>query len=95
MARNPPMFGGISEMEHFREFLAPLLWRAGRDYRPPAPGDGTGTGGTGTGGTGTGTGGTGTGGTGTANFGNLPPWWVQWYNEQGKYGGVPPVQGLL
>jgi hypothetical protein len=55
--------------------------------------DGTG----GTGGTGGGTGGTGggTGGNNTQNFGNIPKWWQDWYNASGKYGGVPPVQGLL
>lgn len=25
----------------------------------------------------------------------IPQWWVDWYNSTGKYGGVPPVQGLL
>lgn len=25
----------------------------------------------------------------------IPDWWRQWYNEQGRYGGLPPVQGLL
>ena len=32
---------------------------------------------------------------GTPNFGNIPQWWQDWYNASGKYGGVPPVQGLL
>jgi len=44
---------------------------------------------------GSGSGGSTGGGSGTPNFGNLPAWWVDWYNAQGKHGGVPPVQGLL
>jgi hypothetical protein len=49
-------------------------------------------GGSGTGGNG---GGSSSGGGGSANFGNIPQWWRDWYNAQGKHGGVPPVQGLL
>lgn len=45
------------------------------------------------GGTGGGSGG-GSGGD-TQNFGNLPTWWRDWYNASGKYGGVPPVEGLI
>jgi hypothetical protein len=48
-------------------------------------------GGGGTGGDGDGGG----GGTNTPNFGKIPQWWIDWYNAKGKYGGVPPVQGLL
>lgn len=25
----------------------------------------------------------------------FPQWYIDWYNSQGVYGGVPPVQGLL
>lgn len=25
----------------------------------------------------------------------MPQWYQDWYNSQGKFGGVPPVQGLL
>jgi hypothetical protein len=56
--------------------------RAGRNPLTGLPGGGSG-------------GGSGGGGSGTPNFGNLPAWWVDWYNAQGKHGGVPPVQGLL
>jgi hypothetical protein len=27
--------------------------------------------------------------------GGFPQWYIDWFNSQGKYGGVPPVQGLL
>lgn len=35
------------------------------------------------------------GGSGSQNFGSIPQWWQDWYDAQGKHGGVPPVQGLL
>ena len=48
------------------------------------------------GGTGTGGGsGNGSGGSGSPDLSGLPAWWREWYNTSGKYGGVPPVQGLL
>jgi hypothetical protein len=50
----------------------------------------------GSGGSGGGSGGGGSGGgSGSQNFGSIPQWWQDWYNAQGKHGGVPPVQGLL
>lgn len=60
---------------------------------PPGMGGSSGSGG----GSGSGSGsGSGTGtvfpNTGTAG---LPAWWVEWYNKEGKFGGTPPVQGLL
>ena len=76
------VFTALSRDPNMGKFFGPLYFGPG--WKPPGSGDGTG--GTGTGGTGTGSG---------AGTGGLPQWWLDWYQAQGKHGGVPPVQGLL
>jgi hypothetical protein len=35
------------------------------------------------------------GGGRAAAKGPMPDWWMDWYNTQGKFGGVPPAPGAL
>ncbi|MFM2004817.1 MAG: hypothetical protein RLZZ09_472 [Pseudomonadota bacterium] len=82
---NPAMQqGDLMQLLALKMVGSPMYGRMSNEYLArftPPPGGGT-------------DGGTGTG-DGSASFGNIPKWWQDWYNASGKYGGVPPVQGLL